>query len=116
MTSTARFDRIFKIVDTRLDVRNPTLAHVKSMKRYEALLSQYLQAVAKGRYTQIVWLCPTADLAARVQRIITSITSVSVGGKRVLLEDRHYRLLSFLDYSQWPIPPDKRELLSQIAN
>lgn len=28
MTSTARFDRIFKIVDARVDVRNPTLAHL----------------------------------------------------------------------------------------
>lgn len=88
---------------------------VKTSKRYEVLLSQYLQAVAKGRYAQIVWLCPSAELAARLQRIILGITSVSVGGHRIALEDRHYQLLSFLDYSQWPKIPEKSKLISLIA-
>jgi hypothetical protein len=75
---------------------------IKSTKRYEILLSQYLQAVAKGKYNQIVWLCPTADLAARLRRIVSSISAVPVNGKRVTLEQRHYAVLFFTDYAVWP--------------
>lgn len=75
---------------------------IKTTKRYEVLLSQYLQAAAKGRYSRVVWLCPTADLAERLRRIILAIQSVPVGSKRVPLEPRHYQLLSFLGYLQWP--------------
>lgn len=75
---------------------------IKSTKRYEAILSQYLQAVAKGQYGRIVYVCPTADLAARLRRVVMSISSVPINGKRIALEARHYQLLAFMDYSQWP--------------
>ncbi len=75
---------------------------IKTTKRYEAILSQYLQAVAKGQYGRIVWVCPTEDLAARLHRIVLSISAVPINGKRIALEPRHYELLSFVDYSQWP--------------
>jgi hypothetical protein len=75
---------------------------IKTGKRYEVLLSQYLQAIAKGRYARVIWLSPTLDLSLRLKRIIFSILAVPVGGKRIALEPRHYQLLDFLDYSQWP--------------
>lgn len=75
---------------------------IKTTKRYEAILSQYLQAVAKGQYGRIVWVCPTEDLAARLRRIVLSISAVPINGKRITLEPRHYELLSFLEYAQWP--------------
>lgn len=75
---------------------------IKTTKRYEAILSHYLQAVAKGQYARIVWVCPTEDLAARLRRIVLAISTVPVNGKRIPLEQRHYELLSFADYSDWP--------------
>jgi hypothetical protein len=79
---------------------------IKTTKRYEAILSQYLQSVAKGQYGRIVWICPTADLAARLRRIVLSISAVPINGKRIALEARHYELLSFVDYSRWPSSPE----------
>jgi hypothetical protein len=76
---------------------------IKTTKRYESILSQYLQAVAKGQYGRIVWVCPTEDLAARLRRIVLSISAVPINGKRIALEPRHYALLAFLDYAQWPV-------------
>jgi hypothetical protein len=75
---------------------------IKTTKRYEGILSQYLQAVAKGQYGRIIWVCPTADLAERLRRIVLSISAVPINGKRIALEPRHYQLLSFADYSKWP--------------
>jgi hypothetical protein len=75
---------------------------IKTTKRYEAILSQYLQAVAKGQYGRIVWVCPTPDLAARLRRIVLNISAVPINGKRIALEERHYELLGVLAYSQWP--------------
>lgn len=75
---------------------------IKTTKRYEAILSQYLQAVAKGQYGRIVWVCPTKDLAARLRRIVLSISAVPINGKRIALRSRHYELLAFTDYRQWP--------------
>lgn len=75
---------------------------IKTSKRYEAILSHYLQSVAKGQYGRIVWVCPTADLAARLHRILLAISAVPINGKRIALEPRHYDLLQVLDYAQWP--------------
>lgn len=86
---------------------------IKTGKRYEVLLSQYLQAVAKGRYARVVWLSPSLDLSLRLKRIIFSISAVPVGGKRIPLEARHYQLLDFLDYSQWP--PGRKEKADGLA-
>ena len=77
---------------------------IKTTKRYENILSQYLQAIAKGEYGRIAWVCPTEDLAARLRRIVSSISSVPINGKRIALEPRHYELITFTDYIKWPIP------------
>ena len=86
---------------------------IKTSKRYEVLLSQYLQAVAKGRYSRIIWLSPTVDISLRLKRIIFAISAVPIGGKRIALEPRHYQLLHFLDYSQWP--DGRKENANELA-
>lgn len=82
---------------------------IKTKKRYEVLLSQYLQLAAKGRIHRVVWLCPSLDLALRLRRIITSITAVPVQGQRIPLEPRHYSLLEFNCYNEW-LAPSKNEV------
>lgn len=79
---------------------------IKTTKRYEVLLGQYLQAIAKNHYTHVVWLCPNDDLAARLRRILQAIQKVPVAGKRVDLEPRHARLWSVRAYVQWPMMPE----------
>ena len=79
---------------------------IKSLKRYEVILSQYLQAIAKGEYGRVIWVCPTPDLTARLRRVVLSIKAVPVNGKKIALEPRHYQLLAFLPYSNWPNSSD----------
>lgn len=78
---------------------------IKTLKRYEVLMSQYFQAISKGQYTSVVWLCPTLDLASRLLRILRTIQSVPVAGTRVRLEDRHARLWAVVPYEQWLATP-----------
>jgi DNA-binding transcriptional ArsR family regulator len=75
---------------------------IKTFKRYEVILSQYLQSIAKGEYGRVIWVCPTEDLTARLRRIVLSIKAVPIHGKKIALEPRHYQLLTFLPYSKWP--------------
>ncbi|MCA3024851.1 MAG: replication-relaxation family protein [Rhodocyclaceae bacterium] len=74
----------------------------KTKKRYEALLSQYFQAAARGKYHLIVWVSPTEDFCGRLKRLIGSITAVPVGSKRINLEQRHFDLMQFHSYHTWP--------------
>jgi hypothetical protein len=82
---------------------------IKTTKRYEVLLSQYLQLVAKGKFSRVLWLCPTADLALRLNKILGSINAVPVAGKRIELEERHARLWSVRDYQTGLIAHIKEE-------
>jgi hypothetical protein len=82
----------------------------KTKKRYEVLLSQYFQAVAKGKYQRIVWVSPTEDFSCRLKRLIHSITAVPVGTKRIDLEQRHFALMQFHAYSDWPTQQIKEEI------
>lgn len=76
---------------------------IKTTKRYEVILAQYLQAIRRGELAQVAWVSPTANLACRLQRIVTGIRSVPVAGQRVAIEPaRHHVALRFLSYEQWP--------------
>jgi hypothetical protein len=57
-----------------------------------------LQAIKRGQFQRCVWLCPTHELAARLQAIITGIKSVVVAGSRVPIQERHLALLAFGGY------------------
>lgn len=75
---------------------------IKTLKRYEVLMAQYFQIIAKGQYARVIWLCPTPDLANRLRRILQTIQTVPVAGTRLRLEERHANLWSVLPYEQWP--------------
>lgn len=76
---------------------------VKTTKRYEAIISNYLQAIKNGDYSRVQYLCPTVNLAARLQRIFTSIKAVPVNGRRVGLQEHHYQSFQFTDYIGWKL-------------
>jgi hypothetical protein len=76
---------------------------IKTVKRYEVLLSQYLQAIAKRQFGLALWVCPTDDLAARLNRLLSSITAVPIGAKRIPLEERHAQAWRIISYRQWPL-------------
>jgi len=71
---------------------------IKTVKRYEAILSDRLQAIKRSQFQRCVWLCPTPELAVRLQTIITSIKDVAVAGSRVSIQERHLAMLAFGGY------------------
>ena len=77
---------------------------MKTTKRYEVILAHYLQSLRRGELARVVWLCPDADMAARLRRIVTGIRTVPVAGQRVAVDpQRHHSLLHFLAFDEWPI-------------
>lgn len=77
---------------------------IKTLKRYDQILASYLRAIKVGTFSRVVWVAPTAEIAARLRVIITGIRSVNVSGQRVAVEpDRHHAQLFFTHYGQWPV-------------
>jgi len=75
---------------------------IKTNKRYEAILSHYLQSVKHGDYSYVQYLSPTKDFSVRLSYVIRNIKAVPVRGARVSLKDEHYRVFRFNAYSEWP--------------
>lgn len=74
----------------------------KSLKRYEQILIQYLKWLKSGEIHAVIWVSPTAEIANRLQVILTSISSVRVSGQKVLIEpERHHAHLHFCSYDEW---------------
>jgi hypothetical protein len=75
---------------------------VKTRKRYEQILACYLMAMKAQEVAQVIWLCPTDDLAVRLRAIVLGITAVTVQKQRFAVEPaKHHRGLSFVSYRQW---------------
>ena len=74
---------------------------IKTPKRYAAIMSAYLQAIKRGDYARVDYVCPSVDLAARLQRIIHGIKAIPVKKERVPLKAQHYRVFRFTDYEGW---------------
>ncbi len=75
----------------------------KSLKRYEQILVEYLKLIKIGQIDNVVWVCPTLEMAARLRKIFRSFTSVRVNGQQVLIEpERHHTNIYFCSYEQWP--------------
>lgn len=76
---------------------------MKTSKRYEQVLVNYLRALKAGEVGRVIWVCPTADMAARLKAIVTGIRTVKVAGQQVAIEpERHHVKLFFTDYNKWP--------------
>ena len=75
---------------------------IKTVKRYQAILSGYLQAIKRAEFSRVIWVCPTADLAIRLRSIVYGIQSVAVNGQRVPIDpSRHHENLQFQDYASF---------------
>lgn len=81
---------------------------VKTRKRYEAIFSLYLQAIKRGNYHYVHYVCPTIDFAKRIQRLFSTINSVPVAGQRVTITDKHRARFPVYALEQWP--PKQKEM------
>ena len=76
---------------------------LKITRRYSQPLASYLRSIKTGDIARVVWVTPTQELAARLQKIIFSIKTVRVAGQNVAIDpDRHHQHLHFTSYDRWP--------------
>ena len=75
---------------------------IKTLKRYEAIFSIYLQQMKRDEYFQVHYVCPDASFAPRLERMFTLIKSVPVAGERVPITERHRARFPVYSLDNWP--------------
>lgn len=76
---------------------------LKVTRRYSQHLASYLRSIKAGDIARVVWVAPSQELAARLQKIIFSIKTVRVAGQNVAIDPgRHHQHLHFTSYDRWP--------------
>lgn len=78
---------------------------VKTRKRYEVIFSLYLQAIKRGEYHMVHYVCPDPDFAARLHRLFGTIESVPVANERVKLNEKHRARFTVFSLHDWPPSP-----------
>lgn len=74
----------------------------KTRKRYVEIMSSALQGIKRSEFDIVHYVCPTAGLAARLERLFRGISSVRVKGQSVPLQQQHYERFAFFEYEEWP--------------
>ncbi|MES9844889.1 MAG: MobC family replication-relaxation protein [Candidatus Sedimenticola sp. 6PFRAG5] len=76
---------------------------IKSRKRYSEILVSHLSQRKAGSWQKILYLSPTTDFAARVQRVFFSISQAKHQGQAFNVTDEHRQPFSFysLNSGEW---------------
>ena len=75
---------------------------VKSRKRYEAIFAIYLQAIKRGEYDYIHYICPDEVFASRLKRLFGSIHAIPIAGKRIDINEKHRARFPVYPLGKWP--------------
>ena len=80
---------------------------IKSRKRYEKIISDYLQMIRAGLMDRVDYVTPDAAVAPRLAAVIRSLQSVLVGpeqgpSQRVPITDAHRARFNFYSLEDWP--------------
>lgn len=76
----------------------------KTTKRYEQILLSYLRLLKGQKIHAVVWVSPTDEMALRLQKIITSIRTLTYAGQKLTIDpNKHHTRLFFCSYAQWPL-------------
>ena len=75
---------------------------IKTLKRYEAIFSIFLQQMKRDEYFQVHYVCPDASFAPRLERMFTLIKSVPVAGERVPITEKHRARFPVYALDNWP--------------
>lgn len=74
--------------------------NVKTGKRYRAILSHHLNALARGDYFQVIYTSPSEVTARAVHSLVSSISLVIVGGRETTVTPEMLAKFQFLTYSE----------------
>ena len=75
---------------------------LKTPKRYREIIADYLQLIRGNKYNRVHYICPTQDMAVRLEKLFRKVESIPVGNRDIVLEERHYQSLTFFAIDQWP--------------
>lgn len=75
---------------------------VKTPKRYQAIIAEYLQMRRAGTIGAVHYVCSSEKLAKGLHRIFNAIPSVNIRGTEVALKAEHYACFEFYEASAWP--------------
>lgn len=75
---------------------------IKTQKRYESIISTYLQLIKQGHYQSVHYICPDASLAPRLKRLFGLVNAVPVAGERIPITDRHRARFPIFALQNWP--------------
>ena len=87
---------------------------IKTVKRYEVILSDRLQAIKRGQFARCLWLSPTPELSSRLMAVVTGIKDIPVAGTRAQIEDRHLATLMFASYQYFTENVGERDGIAEI--
>jgi hypothetical protein len=74
---------------------------IKSTKRYRQILVSHLVGRKQGYWNSIVYLCPNADMAVRLQRKFNLLGSVELNGRKIQLTSEHLQPFKFYGYVEF---------------
>lgn len=67
--------------------------HIKSRKRYVAIIESHLASIETGAFAMAVWTCPTPELATALARVLDGIEYVRVRGVSTKIDETKRALL-----------------------
>lgn len=82
---------------------------VKTKKRYEAIFSIYLQAIKRGEFEYVHYVCPAPNFAYRLARLFDLVVAVPVAGTRVPISAKHRAKFQVYDLNHWPPDHETRK-------
>ncbi|MCB5207799.1 MobC family replication-relaxation protein [Methylovorus mays] len=71
----------------------------KTIKRYQSIISSYLQMVAARKIERIDYICPIQGMAPRLEALFQSIRTVPVKGQTAAITKEHLSNFRFIDFS-----------------
>jgi len=86
----------------------------KTKKRYEVIFSHYLQAIKRGEYDVIHYVCPDPVFATGLRRLFNLIETVPVAGERVKIKDKHRQKLPVFSLESWLTDQPQQEMKLDI--
>jgi hypothetical protein len=71
----------------------------KTLKRYQAILANYLRMAAQQKIDRVEYVCPLPGMASKLELMFCSIKTVPVQGQVVAIKPEHLDRFTFTDFS-----------------
>lgn len=73
---------------------------IKTKKRYEQIMSYYLQAIKKGDYDGVLYLAPK-EIVQALENLFRQVVEVPVNGARITVSEIHHQKFDFFSLNNF---------------